>query len=100
MSGELKINIPKTRIVPPTKILGDNSFDSGWITIEGAAENNLQKINASFPVGCFTCVSGISGSGKSTLVDDILRKALFRKFHQSKDIPGKHDRITGLNQID
>ena len=45
-------------------------------------------------------MSGISGSGKSTLVDDILRKALFRKFHQSKDIPGKHDRITGLNQID
>jgi len=45
-------------------------------------------------------VSGISGSGKSTLVDDILRKALFRKFHQSKEIPGKHERITGLNQID
>ena len=100
LSGELKINIPKTRIVPPTNILGDDSFDSGWITIEGATENNLQKINASFPVGCFTCVSGISGSGKSTLVDDILRKALFRKFHQSKEIPGKHDRITGLNQID
>ncbi len=100
LSGELKIKIPKSRIVPPTKIIGDDSFDCGWITIESAAENNLQNIDVSFPVGCITCVSGISGSGKSTLVDDILRKALFRKFHQSKEIPGKHERITGLNQID
>ncbi|MDB4783203.1 excinuclease ABC subunit UvrA, partial [Verrucomicrobiales bacterium] len=100
LSGELKINTPKARIVPPAKNSGDDTFDCGWITIEGAAENNLQKINASFPVGCITCVSGISGSGKSTLVDDILRKALFRKFYQSKEMPGKHERITGLNQID
>ena len=100
LSNELKINIPKTRIVPPGKVIGDESFDCGWITIEGASENNLKGVNASFPIGCITCVSGMSGSGKSTLVDDILRKALFRKFYQSKDIPGKHIRITGLNQLD
>jgi len=100
LSGELKISTPKTRIVPPANTSGDDSFDCGWITIEGAEENNLKNVKASFPVGCITCVSGISGSGKSTLVDDILRKALFRRFHQSKEIPGKHDRITGLNQID
>ena len=100
LSGDLKINIPKSRTVPPSYIKGDDAFDCGWITIEGASENNLKNINVSFPIGCLTCVSGISGSGKSTLVDEIFRKALFRKFYHSKEIPGKHDKITGLNQID
>ena len=66
----------------------------------GAAENNLDNINVSFPLGCFTCVTGVSGSGKSTLVDDILRRALFRHFYRSKERPGKHEAILGLDQID
>ena len=100
LSGDLKINIPKSKTVPPPYVKGDDNFDSGWITIEGASQNNLKNINVSFPVGCLTCVSGISGSGKSTLIDEIFRKSLFRKFYQSKEIPGKHDKICGLNQID
>ena len=62
--------------------------------------NNLKNINASFPLGCLTCVTGISGSGKSTLVNNILKKTIFRKFYGSKEQPGAHDRIVGLNQID
>ncbi|HAA87817.1 MAG TPA: excinuclease ABC subunit UvrA, partial [Verrucomicrobiales bacterium] len=100
LSGDLKINIPKSKTVPPPYVKGDDNFDSGWITIEGASQNNLKNINVSFPVGCLTCVSGISGSGKSTLIDEIFRKSLFRKFYQSKEIPGKHHKICGLNQID
>ena len=72
----------------------------GWLTIVGASENNLQDVTASFPLGCLTCVTGVSGSGKSTLVDDILRRTLFRHFYRSKDRPGKHTRILGLDQID
>ena len=61
----------------------------------GANENNLRELDASFPLGCLTCVTGVSGSGKSTLVDDILRRALFRQFYRSKDRPGKFDRLLG-----
>ncbi|MFY9567351.1 MAG: excinuclease ABC subunit UvrA, partial [Nitrososphaeraceae archaeon] len=71
-----------------------------WITIKGAQQNNLKSINVSFPVGCMTVVTGVSGSGKSTLVNDILFKALSKYFYDSKDIPGKHDSITGLEYID
>ena len=73
---------------------------SGWLTITGAAENNLKDVTASFPIGCFTCVTGVSGSGKSTLVDDILRRALFRHFYNSKDKPGTHRALRGLDQLD
>jgi excinuclease ABC subunit A len=72
----------------------------GWLTLVGAQENNLKNLTDSVPLGCFTCVTGVSGSGKSTLVDDILRRALFRHFYRSKDRPGKHERILGLDQID
>ena len=71
-----------------------------WITIKGAQQNNLKSINVSFPVGCMTVVTGVSGSGKSTLVNDILFKALSKYFYDSKDIPGKHDSISGLEYID
>ena len=57
-------------------------------------------MTAAFPLGCLTCVTGVSGSGKSTLVDDILRRALFRHFYNSKDKPGEHRAIHGLDQID
>ena len=88
--------MPKKRIAPKTK----PGSREGWLTIVEATENNLQHVTASFPLGCFTCVTGVSGSGKSTLVDDILRRALFRHFFRSKDKPGRHRNITGLDQID
>jgi excinuclease ABC subunit A len=91
LSGRARIGIPKQRAQPRP---------DSWITVVGANENNLKNIDVSFALGCFTCVTGVSGSGKSTLVDDILRRALFRHFYNSKDKPGAHERIRGLEQID
>src|ERR671926_44488 len=71
-----------------------------WITIYGAQENNLKSINAQFPLGCMTVVTGVSGSGKSTLVNDILFRALSHHFYGSKEKPGKYSKISGLDQID
>jgi excinuclease ABC subunit A len=95
LSGRARIVIPRTRVSPQSTQTGD-----GWLTITGAAENNLKNVTASFPIGCFTCVTGVSGSGKSTLVDDILRRALFRHFYNSKDKPGTHKALRGLDQLD
>ena len=91
LSGRVRIAVPKQRVQPRP---------DGWLTIAGANENNLKKIDVSFPLGCLTCVTGVSGSGKSTLVDDILRRTLFRHFYHSKDKPGAHTAIRGLEQID
>jgi excinuclease ABC subunit A len=91
LSGRVRIAIPKQRAQPRP---------DGWLTVVGASENNLRKIDAPFPLGCLTCVTGVSGSGKSTLVDDILRRALFRHFYNSKDKPGAHKAIRGLEQVD
>ena len=71
-----------------------------WIRVVGAKENNLKSIDVSFPTGCMTVVTGVSGSGKSTLVNDILFKAISKYFYDSKEVPGKHDSITGLKYID
>ncbi len=90
LRGELQIPLPKHRCPP-----GQN-----WLTIRGARENNLQNITVRIPIGLFTCVTGVSGSGKSTLVDDILRKALFRRFYRAKDRPGAHDAILGAEELD
>jgi excinuclease ABC subunit A len=91
LSGRARIAIPKQRVAPRP---------DGWLTVVGASENNLKQIDVSFPLGCLTCVTGVSGSGKSTLVDDILRRALFRHFYNSKDKAGAHREIRGLEQID
>ncbi|HEX4706809.1 MAG TPA: excinuclease ABC subunit UvrA [Candidatus Udaeobacter sp.] len=91
LSGRARIAVPKQRVQPRP---------DGWLTVLSASENNLKKIDVSFPLGCFTCVTGVSGSGKSTLVDDILRRALFRRFYNAKERPGGHRAIRGLEQID
>ena len=98
LSGEAKIPVPRHRTAPQGAWLSSES--PGWLTLSGATENNLRDVTAAFPLGCLTCVTGVSGSGKSTLVDDILRRALFRHFYRSKDRPGKHARLHGLEQID
>ena len=90
LNGEKKIDVPHRRLAP----------GAAWLEVFGAAENNLKNIDARFPLGRITCVTGVSGSGKSTLVDDILRRALFRKFYGSKDKPGKHKKIAGLPHLD
>jgi excinuclease ABC subunit A len=92
LRGELAIPIPKKRLAP--------SEDRGWLEVLGAKENNLRNIDARIPLGTFTCVTGVSGSGKSTLVDDILRRALFRKFYGSRETPGAHRALMGFEMID
>ena len=112
LSRRSRIAIPRQRITPrsianqksPETSAARSCFPTansdGWLTIVGAAENNLKEITVAFPIGCLTCVTGVSGSGKSTLVDDILRRALFRHFYNSKDKPGAHIAIHGLDQLD
>jgi excinuclease ABC subunit A len=92
LTGELAIPIPKKRNPP--------SAEKGWLEVLGARENNLQNIDARIPLGAFTCVTGVSGSGKSTLVNDILQRALFRKFHGAKEIPGAHRALKGFENLD
>ncbi len=102
LSGRAKIAIPRQRVVPETIANRKSQIANldGWLTIVGARENNLKNVTASFPLGCFTCVTGVSGSGKSTLVDDILRRALFRHFYNSKEKPGAYRELRGIDQID
>jgi excinuclease ABC subunit A len=92
LTGEFSIPIPKKRNPP--------SEEKGWLEVLGAKENNLRNIDARIPLGTFTCVTGVSGSGKSTLVDDILRRALFRKFYGSKEKPGAHRALKGFENLD
>ncbi len=96
LSGRARIEVPRRRVAPRFPA----GSSEGWLVLRGANENNLHNVTAAFPLGCFTCVTGVSGSGKSTLVDDTLRRALFRHFYNSKDKPGAHDRLLGLDQLD
>ena len=102
LSGRARIAVPKHRGAPRSNDNGSNSptLQEGWLTILGASENNLKNVCASFPLGCFICVTGVSGSGKSTLVDDILRRALFRHFYNAKEKPGAFRGLRGVDQID
>jgi excinuclease ABC subunit A len=102
LSGRARIAVPKQRAKPRSinYQLSTINQEDGWLTVVGATENNLKKIDVSFPVGCLTCVTGVSGSGKSTLVDDIFRRALFRHFYNSKEKPGAYQAIRGIEQID
>ena len=74
--------------------------DSGWITVTGAREHNLQNVTAKIPLNVMTVITGVSGSGKSTLVNDILYRALAKELYRSREVPGAHDSISGVAQID
>jgi excinuclease ABC subunit A len=100
LSGRLRIPVPRLRTKPRSVRNRTTRNEEGWLVLEGAAENNLKEIEVAFPLGCFTCVTGVSGSGKSTLVDDILRRALFRRFYNSKERPGAYRVLRGVEQID
>ena len=89
LSGALKIPVPAVRKKP-----------TGWITVQGAQENNLKNIDVDFPLGVMTVVTGVSGSGKSSLVNEILYKHLAKKLNRARTIPGKHKGIKGMEQLD
>lgn len=73
---------------------------AGWLTIRGARQNNLKNIDVSIPTGVITAVTGVSGSGKSSLINHILKKAAMQRFYRSKDKPGAHDEIVGMELLD
>ena len=100
LKGTIRIPVPRTRTAPRQTGAKAGDVGDGWLRVLGAEENNLKKINASFPAGCLTCVTGVSGSGKSTLVNDILRNALERDLNRAKSRPGKHAGISGIEQFD
>lgn len=89
LSGKLQVPVPETRRKP-----------TGFIKVVGAKENNLKNIDVKFPLGVFTCVTGVSGSGKSSLVNEILYKSLARKLNRARIIPGKCKGIEGIEQLD
>ena len=89
LSGRIQIPVPEERKQP-----------TGWLKVIGASENNLKHIDVEFPLGVMTCVTGVSGSGKSSLVNEILYKRLARELNRARTIPGKHDAIEGMEQLD
>jgi len=100
LKKSLKISIPKHRVPPRKNRKLAGEIGDGWLTIQGARENNLKNISTAFPVGCLTCVTGVSGSGKSTLVNDILRAVLARDLNGAREKPGAYGKIIGVEQFD
>ena len=90
LTGRKEIGVPDTR----------RAAGKRWIEVVGAAENNLKSINARFPLGLLICVTGVSGSGKSSLVEEILSKALRSRLYSSREVPGRHRTVKGLDHID
>jgi excinuclease ABC subunit A len=91
LSGRRQIPVPKTRRKPAK---------GRELVVKGAAEHNLKNVDVTFPLGCFIAITGVSGSGKSTLVNDILYRALARELHAARTVPGKHTRVTGMQNLD
>ena len=89
LSGRMKIPVPSERRRP-----------TGFLTIKGARENNLKNIDVQVPLGIMTCITGVSGSGKSSLTNEILYKHLARTLNRARCIPGDHDDILGVEQLD
>ena len=89
LSHRLEIPVPKERRTP-----------TGFLTVKGAKQNNLKNIDVAFPLGVMTCVTGVSGSGKSSLVNEILYKVLAKKLNRARCIPGLHDSVEGIEQLD
>ena len=89
LSGRIRIPVPKERKKP-----------TGYLKVVGARQNNLKNIDVEIPLGVMTCVTGVSGSGKSSLVNEILYKSLAKKLNRARTIPGDHDRIEGVEQLD
>ena len=90
LSGKMRIDIPKKRRELPGR----------WLSVKGARVNNLKNIDVDFPLGVFTCVTGVSGSGKSSLVNEIVKKTLLRDLNRAKIRPGAHEVITGTEHLD
>ena len=89
LSGKRRIEVPSERKAP-----------TGWLTISGARENNLKNVKVDIPTGVMTCVTGVSGSGKSSLINEILYKSLAKQLNRARTLAGKHDSITGVEQLD
>ena len=101
LAGKIEI------VTRPARTLEDGGVDLGprpltgrWVTVEGARSHNLQEVTAHFPVGVMTVVTGVSGSGKSTLVNDILYRALAKELYGSREEPGQHGKVIGVDQLD
>lgn len=89
LSGRIQIPVPEERREP-----------KGWLKIVGAQENNLKNVSVEIPLGVMTCVTGVSGSGKSSLINEILYKHLAKSLNRARCIPGKHEKIDGVEQLD
>ena len=89
LSGKLHIPVPDVRKEP-----------TGWLNIKGARQNNLKNVDVDIPLGIMTCITGVSGSGKSSLINEILYKKLAKKLNRARVIPGEHDKILGIEQLD